>query len=79
LALGSQEYVITSPLFKNVQIKRDNGNHLNIVAINNNKNNKYIQSVKVDGNQYNDAYISSLNLLNNNHTIDFTMADNPTS
>jgi putative alpha-1,2-mannosidase len=79
LALGSGQYIMTSPLFNKMQVKRDNGNQLTVIANDNNKTNKYIRSATLDGKSLNDVYINQNQLLNGNHTLSFNMSSVPTS
>ena len=55
---GMPHYVIGSPLFEKVTINLDNGNTFKVVAKNNSKENKYIQSAKLNGKPYNRTYIT---------------------
>jgi putative alpha-1,2-mannosidase len=78
LSPGSGKYIITSPLFSKVTIQRDNGNYIAINAHNNNFQNKYIQSMQIDGVSNNDVNVDQNILLNGNHTISYTMSDHDT-
>jgi len=55
---GVDEYVIGSPLFKKATINLENGNQFTIQSLNNSKDNFYIQSVKLNGKEYNNSYIN---------------------
>ena len=54
---GVDQYVIGSPLFKKATLVLENGNTFVINAANNNKNNVYIQSLKLNGASYDNTYI----------------------
>jgi putative alpha-1,2-mannosidase len=77
--LGSGKYTVTSPLFTKAIVNRDNGDKLNILANNNNVNNKYISSLKIDNKFHTDVYISQDEILKGNHTLEFNMSNIPTS
>jgi predicted alpha-1,2-mannosidase len=77
---GSDQYVIGSPLFDEVKIFLDeeyyNGKVLHIKSANNSSKNKYIQSVKLNGEDYNKTWISHEDLVNNGRLV-FNMGDSP--
>jgi putative alpha-1,2-mannosidase len=50
LALGKNQYVITSPLLNNVTVNRDNGSLIRIVTDDNSGNERFIKSAKLDNN-----------------------------
>lgn len=60
---GMPYYVIGSPLFSEVEIALDNGNTFRIVAENNSKENKYIQSATLNGKPYTKTYFSHEDIL----------------
>jgi putative alpha-1,2-mannosidase len=76
--MGSGKYIVTSPLFSKTTIQRDNGSSITIKAPNNNYQNKYIQSMEIDGVAHNDVNVDQNILLNGNHTISYTMSDHAT-
>ena len=55
---GLPYYVIGSPIFDKVEIDLDNGKTFTVVAKNNSKENKYIQSATLNGKPYNRTYFS---------------------
>jgi len=54
---GTDQYVIGSPLFDNVNITLENGNEFTITSNNNSESNYYIQSTRLNGEAYNHNYI----------------------
>jgi len=73
---GVDQYVLGAPLFKKVTIKLENGKEVNILAPNNNTENRYISSMKMNGKEYSKNWISHKTLMQGG-TIDFTMSSNP--
>jgi predicted alpha-1,2-mannosidase len=61
---GSNEYVIGSPLFKKVTVNLENGKKLVITAGNNNKANRYISSLTLNGKTYGKNYLTHDDLTN---------------
>lgn len=79
VALGKNEYVITSPMLDNVTIRRDNGNKINIRTNDKIGDKYYIQSAQMDDHDLSQAIISASDLLNGNHTISYKMTNTPTA
>ncbi len=75
-SVGSGEYVIGSPLFDKVTIHLENGKDVVIVANNNSDENIYIQSAKVNGEEYNKMFLTH-ELLTGGCTIEFEMGSKP--
>ncbi|KRE48457.1 GH92 family glycosyl hydrolase [Paenibacillus sp. Soil724D2] len=78
LKMGSPEYAIGAPLFKKATINLENGSKLVINAPNNSKSNKYVQSLKVNG----DAYLKTSlphAVLAAGATLDFDMGPTPSA
>jgi predicted alpha-1,2-mannosidase len=73
---GSNEYVIGSPIFDKVTIQLENGEEFVIEAKNNSKENKYIQSCTLNGNEYQKSFITHEDILKGG-TLSFEMADEP--
>lgn len=73
---GSDEYILGSPIFDKVTIKYRNGNKLVIVAKNNSKENKYINSIKIDGEDYPKSFITHA-MIENGGTIEIEMTSEP--
>ena len=51
------QYVIGSPLFKKATIYLENGNEFEINAVNNSKNNFYIQGANLNGRSYDKTFL----------------------
>ncbi|MDR0393606.1 MAG: GH92 family glycosyl hydrolase [Tannerella sp.] len=73
---GTDEYILGSPVFKNVKVKLENGKTMTLKSTNNNKNNRYIQSVKLNGKNYTKNYFKHEDLMKGAHII-FDMAPQP--
>lgn len=69
---GEPVYSIGSPVFDKVEINQSNGKVFTIVANNNSVENKYIQSVSIDGEFLNKAFINHEDILKGS-TIEFEM------
>lgn len=61
---GTDEYILGSPLFKSVKLNLENGKQVVIQSNNNNKKNRYISSMKVNGKNYTKNYLTHEVLLN---------------
>lgn len=79
LSPGSTQYIFGNPLFENVDILIDSINNkiLTINAINNNYENKYIQSVSWNGNDISHQNGIDYNLLLNGGILEFVMDNKP--
>jgi len=73
---GSNEYVLGTPLFDSLVINLENGNILNIKAVNLNKDNFYVQSVKWNGNEYDKSFITNEMILSGGELV-FNMGNTP--
>lgn len=73
---GTDEYVLGSPLFKKVTLNLENGKKVIVNAANNNKKNRYVSSLSIDGKSYSKNYLKHADLMNG-MSIDFTMSDKP--
>lgn len=71
---ASDQYVIGTPLFKNVTIKLQNGKEVSINAPKNNAENKYIKGMKFNGKVNTNNWLSHSELLKG-ATIDFEMSN----
>lgn len=71
---ASDQYVIGTPLFKNVTIKLQNGKEVSINAPKNNAANKYIKSMKFNGKEDTNNWLSHSELLKGAR-IDFEMSN----
>jgi predicted alpha-1,2-mannosidase len=78
LQMGSPEYAIGAPLFKKATINLENGKKIVINAPNNSMDNKYVQSLKVNGADYTKTYINHADLANG-AVLDFGMGSNPST
>ncbi|MEH6705577.1 MAG: GH92 family glycosyl hydrolase [Galbibacter orientalis] len=73
---ATDEYVIGTPLFKKLTLELQNGNEVIINAPNNDHNNKYVQQMSFNGQNYSKNYISHEALLEG-AKIDFEMSNTP--
>ena len=73
---GTVEYVIGAPLFKKATLHFENGNNLVIDAQNNSKENLYIESLRVNGQESTRNYLKHADLLQGG-TIEFKMGSHP--
>lgn len=77
-APGCGQYIITSPLYTDVTINRDNNKSIHITS-NASWENKYINELKINGTEHNNAYVDQTILLNNNSTLNFKLTNSPTT
>jgi len=75
---GSNQYIIGSPLFNKGTINLENGKTFTIEAKNNSKENKYIQSVQLNGSNYEYSFINHTDIMNGGNLV-FKMINKPTS
>ena len=73
---GTDEYVLGAPLFKKAVLHLENGNEVVINANGNDEENKYINSMKWNGNDYSKNYVKHSELMKG-CTIDFQMDSEP--
>ncbi|MEE4540630.1 GH92 family glycosyl hydrolase [Streptomyces sp. V4-01] len=78
LQVGSDNYVIGSPLFTKATVHLDNGHDIVVNAPDNNRDNVYVQSLKVNGQDYTKPYLTGAQLTAG-ATLDFTMGSSPSS
>lgn len=76
LVMGSDEFAIGSPQFDEVTVNLENGKKLVIKANNNSKENVYVDSMYVNGEEYNESFIKS-DVLAKGGTIEFNMSSTP--
>jgi predicted alpha-1,2-mannosidase len=76
VAPATDEYVIGAPLFKKITVELENGNTISIEAPNNGKDNRYIQSIDLNGKSYSKNYFKYDELMKG-ATINFDMDDEP--
>lgn len=60
---GTDEYILGSPLFKSVKVQLENGKTISLKSVNNNKENRYVKSVKLNGKNYTKNYFTHQDLL----------------
>ncbi|MCD8071938.1 MAG: GH92 family glycosyl hydrolase [Alistipes sp.] len=73
---GTDQYILGSPLFTKATIHLENGNKVVIDAPGNDEDTRYIESMRVDGNQYNKNYLTH-GQLDAGARIEYRMADRP--
>ncbi len=73
---GSDEYILGSPLFRKVTLNLENDNKVVINAVNNNKANRYVQSMIIDGQVHTKNYLTHDQLIKGT-TINYEMAPDP--
>ena len=76
VAPATDEYALGAPLFQKVTLSLENGNEIIINAPENDENNRYIQSMKVNGNEYTKNWLSHKEMMKG-MTIDYKMGDIP--
>ncbi|WP_455352008.1 GH92 family glycosyl hydrolase [Streptomyces sp. SYSU K217416] len=78
LVMGSGEYAVGSPLFTKATVRLDNGRKLVVRAPENSARNIYVQSLKVNGKQWQSTALPH-DLLARGGTLDFAMGPRPSS
>ena len=73
---GSGQYVVGAPLVRKAVITLENGNKITIQAENNNKNNRYIQRMMMNGKDYTRNYLKHDDLIKGG-SLNFKMGDKP--
>lgn len=73
---GSDEYVIGSPLFEKTTIHLENGNKVEINSINNNYYTRFIENIKMNGEDYSKNYFKHSDLVKG-VSIDINMSEEP--
>jgi predicted alpha-1,2-mannosidase len=73
---GVPIYVLGSPVFDKTRIRLDNGKTFTLVANNNSRNNKYIQSVKLNGKPLEKLWFTHHDLISG-ATLELEMGDTP--
>jgi predicted alpha-1,2-mannosidase len=73
---GTDEYVMGAPLFKKATLHFENGNSFVINAPENNSKNIYMESVKLNGQEYTKNYLKHADLQNGG-VLDIQMSDKP--
>jgi len=73
---GTSQYVIGAPLFKKITITLENGKKVEINAPANGEANRYVKTVKLNGNAYSNTWFDHNDLMKG-AVIDFEMTDSP--
>lgn len=73
---GTDEYVIGSPVFQKATITLENGKKFTVEAIDNSKENVYIQSATLNGKPYSKNYITYADIINGG-VLHFEMSNMP--
>ncbi|MDR1887374.1 MAG: GH92 family glycosyl hydrolase [Prevotellaceae bacterium] len=73
---GSGEYVLGSPLFKNVTLNLHNGRKVNVKAPDNDKSKRYVSSMTVNGRNHTKNYITH-ETLTSGANIEYKMSESP--
>ena len=73
---GTNEYVFGSPLFKKMILELENGQQVTINATNNNKNNRYVKAISINGMLHSKNYIT-FDVLKEGGTITYEMSSKP--
>ena len=76
VAPATDEYALGAPLFQKVTLNLENGNKVTINAPDNNADNRYIESMEVNGKDYTKNWLSHKELMKG-MTIDYKMGPEP--
>ncbi len=76
VAPATDEYVIGSPLFKNIIVQLENGNTIQIKADNNTNKNCYVNQIQLNGKKWDHNYFKYDDLMKG-AVINFEMSDQP--
>src|SRR4051794_40123509 len=76
LQVGSENYAIGSPLFKQATLHLENGRDLVVKAPGNSQQNVYVQGVKLNGRAYDKAYLRQSDIAGGG-TLEFDMGPEP--
>ncbi len=76
VAPATDEYVIGAPLFKKITVELENGNTISIEAPKNGKDNRYVQSIDLNGKSYSKNYFKYDELMKG-AKINFDMSAEP--
>ncbi|PQJ81370.1 GH92 family glycosyl hydrolase [Polaribacter glomeratus] len=75
---GSNKYIIGSPLFNKATINLENGKSFIVQANNQSQENKYIESVKLNGENYEYSFINHQDIVNGGSLV-FEMTNKPSN
>lgn len=73
---GTDQYILGTPLFKKVEVSLANGKKLTMEAPKNNKENFYVEGIKLNGKRYTKTYFTH-SQLSDGARIKFDMSDKP--
>jgi predicted alpha-1,2-mannosidase len=73
---GSLQYIIGAPLFKEASIQLENGKIFKVLGKNNSAENMYIQSAKLNGQIFNQSYITHNQIIAGG-VLEFVMGNKP--
>lgn len=76
VAPGTGQYVLGSPLFPEMHVELENGNRIEIIAHNQSPQNRYIQAMRVNGEEYSKNYLEH-DLLMQGAKLEFWMGPRP--
>jgi hypothetical protein len=75
---GSNQYIIGSPLFQKATVNLENGKNFTVQANNISSENKYIESVQLNGKEYEYSYLNHQDIINGGSLV-FEMTDQPSN
>ncbi|MBD9477444.1 glycoside hydrolase family 92 protein [Pseudoxanthomonas sp. PXM02] len=78
LRMGAPEYIIGSPLFPYAEVDLSDGKKLTVIAHNNSAGNVYVQSLKVNGQPWTQAWLRHADIAGGG-TLEFVMGDRPST
>jgi len=73
---GTDQYVLGAPYFDEMTIRLENGNQFKIIAKKLSKQNKFVQSVKLNGIEFGRSYLTQNEIVNGG-VLEFTMGSKP--
>lgn len=73
---ATDQYVLGAPLFKKITVTLENGKQLVINAPRNSDNNRYVNSLRINGKTYSNSWVGHFDLLKG-ATLEFDMAEKP--
>lgn len=73
---GSNQYIIGSPCIEKAEVMLENGKTFTVRVINYSPENRYIQSVMLNGKNYNETYITHQDIISGS-ILQFFMGENP--
>ncbi|RDL38838.1 uncharacterized protein BP5553_03178 [Venustampulla echinocandica] len=75
--VGQTTFLIGSPWFVNTSISLSAGQKLTITAIGGSRNSYYVQSLNVNGQQWNQSWLTWADIFDNGGTMDFVLGPEP--